>query len=248
MRFILVIVFILCFIAAKPTFAATRLQLQEVSNPVSVKGKALLKVRVMQDETPQAGPVAGEHVEFKIKDQKEGFTCVANTQTSTADGYVEGECTATNIGKIIVYAQSIDKSDASNEVEISFEDIAPSPTPIDASKSAIMNSQTQQNMMRTREQQAGAQSGGLLGGGEGLSEEKDRDDGLSENIAPTGQVMGDATTSGGTQDIDLLVSLIFLAVGLILIIGSAYAVFTFIHNTKHKTADPPPQSTPPQTS
>lgn len=245
------IAFILFVFTFSPVQAATRLRLENATSPVSIHDKAKLKVRIMQDETDAAGPISGEKVEFKLKESKEGVECKASTQTSNTDGYVEGECTSTTVGKIIVYAQSIDKADSSNEVEISFEDIPVTPTP--ASQTSQMspaqrNAILQQQQMQ-RQQQTGGGVGNPLGSGEGLVQQEERDDGLTqadEEVVPTGQVMA---VRDDKQDVDLLISLIFLVAGLVLLIGGTYAVLMFIrhpHQKKENTTQP--TSPPPESS
>lgn len=229
----LILAILTLFVLVQTAQAAARLSISSdaLSGQIGDEHGIAVVATLREGDYDGANPSKGEKAEFIIDSAREGDRCVTNAAPSDDQGKVTGTCYASKPGSVSVSVKSLDRSDTSDKVTLQFtEDAAPVPEDGEAKKE-LSESEQQKLMQQYQAQQAGqgAQTGqstaSTLANQPGLAEEKDT--GMTDGLVK-GSVQSANTTSdepSAQSDLDLLNALIFLAGGVILIIGGLYFIW-----------------------
>jgi hypothetical protein len=249
------------FVSVHGAQAAARISISSdaLSGQIGDEHGIAVSATLREGDYDGANPSKGEKAEFIIDSAREGDRCITNAAPSDDLGKVTGTCYASKPGSVSVSVKSLDRSDTSDKVTLQFtEDAAPTPEAGEPKKE-LSESEQQKLMQQYQAQQAGqagqgAQTGqstaSTLANQPGLAEEKDS--GMSDGLVQ-GSVRSASTVSDEPSvrsDLDLLNALIFLAGGVILIIGGLY--FIWYQMKEHQARmqakqypQVPPSPTPP---
>lgn len=130
----LLLILFLLFVSNSAFAASARMTIETKEPSTSSVGNGIeVSARIFQDDSKTV-PSVGEKAIFQVKNPRSGDKCDTAGNQTDSNGYLTGTCYATEQGSYSFFAHSVDKSDDSSELLLTFNQgstptPSPSPTP-----------------------------------------------------------------------------------------------------------------------